>query len=369
MGHEVQISTFYGLQGEGKVWQIKDRVDKNKVVGTVPVWPSWSGQDFAIDFLASIHGVVKPDILITNMDVWVVPPDMTRNTKFAPWLPIDHDPVPKAVIESLVPAIYPMAYSKWGVEKLKEAGIEAHYVPCSVDCKEFRPKDRKAARKALTVADDVFLVVVVAANKDPQDRKGLASAVRGFAEFAKHHSDARLFLHTQWGGAINVAAMVQRNGLGEGTVIAPDQLGYLTGNYSDEFMATLYSAADVLLNPAKSEGFGLPMLEAQACGCPIAATDFSTTDELLFAGWKIAGQLDWTPGAESYRMQVYHDSVVESLEAAYAARNDKALRQQARAGALSLDTQAVALKYWKPALAEIEAMINCKTGKLELVQF
>lgn len=43
------------------------------------------------------------------------------------------------------------------------------------------------------------------------------------------------------------------------------------GRVSDEEMRALYSVADLFVFPTLWEGFGLPMLEAMACGCPVAA--------------------------------------------------------------------------------------------------
>lgn len=38
-------------------------------------------------------------------------------------------------------------------------------------------------------------------------------------------------------------------------------------------MATLYSSADVFIYPSYAESFGLPPLEAMACGVPVVTTD------------------------------------------------------------------------------------------------
>ena len=141
------------------------------------------------------------------------------------------------------------------------------------------------------------------------------------------------------------------------------------GMFNDNDMRDIYNASDVLLNPAKSEGFGLPMLEAQMCGTPVIASDFSTTEELLFAGWRISGQKHWSMGANSWRLLVSIDSVVDCLEAAYADRGNELLQQQARNGALAFDTDNVLKKYWKPAMQELEEITGITAGNMKLVDF
>lgn len=45
------------------------------------------------------------------------------------------------------------------------------------------------------------------------------------------------------------------------------------GSLSDEELAALYSHAVCYVSTANAEGFGLPLVEALACGCPVLATD------------------------------------------------------------------------------------------------
>ena len=300
----------------------------------------------------------KADVCITISDVWIYPTAVTGKMNFAPWLPIDHNPVPEPVIKALETAIYPMAMSKFGIKMLADAGIKAHYVPGSAPADIFKPQDQKAARQKFAFPPDCdFLAVMVSANKDPQDRKGFAEGLTGFAKFRETHPGAYLYIHTNWQGAIDIPAIVNNLGIAD-YVLQPDPYAILAGMHNEEYMVSVYNSADVLLNPCKSEGFGLPLVEAQMCGCPVAVTDFATTDELLFAGWKIDGQPDWTNGQNSWRKRVYIDSVVDALQAAYDAKGNSKLRQKATKGASRYDTETVFNRYWLPALKAIEVLIN-----------
>lgn len=53
------------------------------------------------------------------------------------------------------------------------------------------------------------------------------------------------------------------------------------GRVDDEGLADLYSAAGCFLFPSRYEGFGLPCLEAMACGCPVAAFRNSSLPEVV----------------------------------------------------------------------------------------
>ena len=54
-----------------------------------------------------------------------------------------------------------------------------------------------------------------------------------------------------------------------------------TGFVPDAQLAALYRAATVLVLPSFSEGFGLPVLEAMACGLPVAVSDRFSLPEIV----------------------------------------------------------------------------------------
>lgn len=95
---------------------------------------------------------------------------------------------------------------------------------------------------------------------------------------------------------------------------APDMVEHvhLLGHVSDEQLALLYGHAAIFAMPSLYEGFGLPVLEAMACGTPVVTSDVSSLPEA--AG--DAGLL-----CDPYSV----DSIVEALTRAL---TDKALREQ-----------------------------------------
>jgi len=65
----------------------------------------------------------------------------------------------------------------------------------------------------------------------------------------------------------------------------PEQLGIedrvvFTGRIPDEDLVGLYNGAMALTYPSLFEGFGLPILEAMACGCPVITSNISSMPEV-----------------------------------------------------------------------------------------
>ena len=138
-------------------------------------------------------------------------------------------------------------------------------------------------------------------------------------------------------------------GLPEDRVKVCDQYRNIMG-YGDGVMAGLYSAMDVLSSATMGEGFGVPIIEAQACGTPVIVGGWTAMPELLGAGWTVTAHERVLTPMQAYQYLPTCDGVLEALEASYAHRGDASLRAQARAFAMRYDADEVTQQYWKPAL-------------------
>lgn len=103
--------------------------------------------------------------------------------------------------------------------------------------------------------------------------------------------------------------------IGYGTTIEADNVINL-GFVPESEMPYLYSACDVFLHTSEYEGFGLPVLEAMACGCPVVSSNASSLPEVVGSGGILVDTMD----VEAYCDAIYgitssisaHDAIREA---------------------------------------------------------
>jgi glycosyltransferase involved in cell wall biosynthesis len=106
-----------------------------------------------------------------------------------------------------------------------------------------------------------------------EPRKDLPTLVRGFESVGPEAADRRLVIAGQQGwksGATNAAIAGSRL---SARIL---RLGYV----SEEEKVALYRGATAFVYPSIAEGFGLPVLEAMACGCAVITTTGSAPQEI-----------------------------------------------------------------------------------------
>jgi glycosyltransferase involved in cell wall biosynthesis len=360
-GHDPAVSSTYGQQGAVGTWHDTT---------VYPCGLEMHGNDVIHNHaLHHFGGDELAGWIIPLLDVWCLVNPLLADFNVAAWTPVDHFPVPPAVLKFFHrTGATPIAMSRFGERLLAAAGLDPVYIPLAVDTKVYKPSpkvtigDRTVTgRQMLGVPDDAVLVGMCAMNKDPGDRKGFNEAFRAFAVFWQKHQDAVLYVHSEWSGAagaLNLKELATQAGIPPHAIVFPDSYAYFPHGFSPEQMAAMYSAFDVLLAPSHGEGFCVPLIEAQACGTPVIATDFSAQPELVGAGWLVSGEPRWDePQRASYVCPSIVD-IVMKLEAAHAAREDvvewQRLKDRAVAFAAGYDADVVFETYWRPFLASLE---------------
>lgn len=285
-GHDVGIFAWNSHAGQILGWD------------GIPIYPranTLNGSDglgpFATHFGA--------DVVIGVCDPWVMNQNQWRaghNAKVVHWYPCQSEPASKILVNVVNSADARWCYSRWGNEVMRRDGSpESRYVPLGVATEVYRPLDRAECR-ARIISDggvnDRFLAVMVAANSStiPTSRKAFDQVMQGWKLFLDHEPDALLYLHTWPGpeqGGFNLHAMAEAFGVAP-SVRFPDSAEYLLG-FADSTLAKIYNAADVAVQTTTGEGFGLPIVEAQACGTPVLTTDCSSMPELTAHGIVVPG--------------------------------------------------------------------------------
>ncbi|HSS93242.1 MAG TPA: glycosyltransferase family 1 protein, partial [Candidatus Dormibacteraeota bacterium] len=141
--------------------------------------------------------------------------------------------------------------------------------------------DPKRIRVVPEAAGDEFKPRPGAADRVHR-RWGLAPGYLLFVGALDARKDPDALLRA-WRVACDVGADVDLVIAGEPGRQAPKNMGaaHRLGHVDDAELADLYAAAGCLLFPSRYEGFGLPCLEAMACGCPVAAFRNSSVVEVL----------------------------------------------------------------------------------------
>jgi glycosyltransferase involved in cell wall biosynthesis len=113
--------------------------------------------------------------------------------------------------------------------------------------------------------------VLCVAGADPT--KNVDTLVRAFGRLPASLRDRHdLVLAGDFRRRIDLHELVRQTGLERERVFA--------GVVSDERLVELYRRASLFVFPSRYEGFGLPVLEAMACGCPVVSSNASSLPEV-----------------------------------------------------------------------------------------
>lgn len=361
--YSIGISSYYGLEAAPILY------------GDIPVYPGLGqthGNETILDH-ARVHfdGDLRGGLVVTLMDVWVLDPRVWGQLNVASWVPLDHEPCPAPIREFLSAAsVVPLAMSRFGEEQFRQAGLDPLYVPHGINTQIYRPLDKLESRRATKLPEDAFICGMVAANKGNPSRKAFVENLQAFKALRDSHSDAILYLHTELHGrfgGVDIPQLIDNLGVSRDAVVFADQYRVVHAPFSSATMAQLYSSMDVLLAASNGEGFGIPTVEAQACGVPVIVSDFSASAELCGAGWTVQGSKWYTP-LGSWQFWPDADDIEAALFQAYSlppgAREE--LSERARGFAVQYDADHVLGEYMLPALEEASARFERRVP-MELV--
>lgn len=148
-------------------------------------------------------------------------------------------------------------------------GVDAARIRVIPNAVDFEPNPDLAAVASLGVTTPYLLY---AGSYEP--RKNLAGALRAFKLLVErgHPQQLAALVERDSGHAPAARRLLAELGL-QGRVRLLDSL-------EKRDVRALYTLADCVLFPSFAEGFGLPLVQAQACGTPVVASDLAVLHEV-----------------------------------------------------------------------------------------
>ena len=204
--------------------------------------------------------------------------------------PVAEEPLSNQYKSITQTAMYLWIPSWWGIRVALASGVRWDrlvYVPHGVSkvYRRYDESDVEKFREQFGFTDFDVVVGIVAVNRR---RKFLPNQIEGVKIFVENNPDLKvgLYLHTSpqadnyaLHGGWDLNAVLEVFGLLD-VARFPDPYLYRVG-FSEKKMAELYNAIDVLVN-ATTEGYGLPLIESQACGTPVVTVNHGNGPEINF---------------------------------------------------------------------------------------
>jgi glycosyltransferase involved in cell wall biosynthesis len=277
--------------------------------------------EFGQDILGSLIDTRKPDVMISLAEVWMtqwisqVP--QRAKTKWIGYFPLDGGPLHSAFAPLIRAMDVPVCYSKFAQDVVAAGApdIRTELIYHGVDTETFHPMADKVAAKRDEGIGDRFVVGCVARN---QTRKQIPILIKAFARFAADKDDAFLYLHmAPQDAGWDLPDLLRRYRLqykSHVSGVTPDN------GLTDEGLNRLYNCFDVFALPTMGEGFGLPIVEAMACGVPVVVTEYSACVELVQGRGEFIKVKDLiTFGSNNINQALADtDDLVDKLETLYA---------------------------------------------------
>lgn len=259
-------------------------------------------EDFSL--IESFLDDVKPDVMVAYGSNWAAPYNriapicVRKGIKLLWYSTVEFSSISIHYLQSLIGATRVVTPSQYAKRLLAKHHIDAGVVPHGCDFSIYHPIEPKPK---FETAGDKFIFGMVARN---QLRKEYPVLMRAFSRLPQKVKDrSMLYLHTmsseetQGTRGWNMPEMILRMGL-QGKVMMPTQKGQSKWwGEPEEEMAKFYNAMGCHCLLSSGEGFGLPILESEACGIPQIGSNNTAIPEVMGDGGLLVDQWEdeiWT---------------------------------------------------------------------------
>ena len=268
----------------------------------------WAFEHICLDFL--------PDFVCDIRDFWML--DFAERSPFRPYFKwvimptVDARPQARQWIATYANADACLTYSDWAGGVLQDqSGGKINYLGSSPPSAHpaYRSVPDKGAHKLSMGIDPEYKVIGTVMRN--QRRKLYPDLFEAFKKFLDKSDDKKYYLycHTSYPDlGWDIPELLQQHGLASNvlfTYICPETkkpfvsqfrgavaqspytgkwgstLSNVKNGLSYEDLASVMNCFDLYVQYANSEGFGLPQVEAAACGVPVCGTDYSAMESVL----------------------------------------------------------------------------------------
>tara|TARA_Y100000592_G_scaffold73358_1_gene114218 strand:- start:9580 stop:11226 length:1647 start_codon:yes stop_codon:yes gene_type:complete len=346
------------------------------------------------------HAVLdfKPDIVVTYRDPWM--DAYIADSVLLPffhwvWMPtVDSEPQKNEWLYWFNKCDGLMAYSEYGIRTLEnQTHGRLKVTDCAspaIDPNTFNIIPNKAKHKqSMGIDPDSFIVGTVMRN---QKRKMFPDLIKSFKMFLENApkeiaEKSFLYLHTSYPEKMgwDITSLVHEYGIGSKILVTYTCKAckkYFCSNYRDAItqcnhcgktaatmpgvtngldhsdLPNIYNLMDLYVQYAICEGFGMPQVEAAACGTPIASIDYSAMEDVVkhCKGYPIKPNLQREMETNAQRSG-HNNEELANIMLKCASQNDaqrKKQRLETRKGCISRYTWDKAAKSWEKYFDSVE---------------
>ena len=259
----------------------------------------------------------RPDIVCDIRDFWMVDfIDKSPYRKFFKWIlmpTVDAAPQAREWIDMYARADACLSYSNWSGEVLKkQSANRINYLGSSPPSAHpaYQPiQNKKELKKHFGIDENAKIIGTVMRNQRRKLYPDLFKAFRKFLDRVDNPEEYILYCHTCFPDAgWNIPELLIENNISSqvmftyvckdtgrhfpaqfsGSKISSPFSGKFNASMSNvkdglsyEALAQVVNLFDLYVQYANCEGFGLPQVEAAACGIPVAATNYSAMESVM----------------------------------------------------------------------------------------
>jgi len=229
------------------------------------------------DLARELSNSAAPDSAITVRHAW--PPDWSRPKKgklvvVQPW---EFGALPEQWVKDLSSVDEAWVPSEYVRRVYVDSGVPASkvfVVPNGVDTKKFNPQAEPMQLPTLKKFKFLFVGGTIF-------RKGPDVLLKAYLHAFTAADDVCLVIKDFGGKTVYAGQTFEEKIRAAQALPNAPKIFYLNDELAPEALPGLYRACDCLVLPYRGEGYGLPVVEAMACGLPVMTTAGGATDDFV----------------------------------------------------------------------------------------